>query len=301
MHITDKEKKAIYEAMKQIRENQKVTEDNKIFDRDIAKPSTLDGYPSRVYQGKKNDFTYTDIPAGGMRIATSRDTDYMSTDPLGPNVPAESGIFTPDSESFYSGTMGRGSARGGAEETNRRQDHAYGKKFGLARINSTVDGTRFRGSDKGFEKYKTKGTKTKLSEIHGQPPPGARRLAQMQADRADRPSVLNSFLNRTMDRGQDLLQRGTNALQNITGTGRYALPDMYGRRRSPIVDELKAIADDPGRAFRRITGNETPMERIQRINAQPYPGRQVIMGEQQSRPQSAPMSTPTRRQTGPTR
>ena len=34
------------------------------------------------------------------------------------------------------------------------------------------------------------------------------------------------------------------------------------------------------------------MERIQRINAQPYPGRQVIMGEQQSRPQSAPMSTP---------
>ena len=143
------------------------------------------------------------------------------------------------------------------------------------------------------------GTKTKLDETvmnfrdnFGQKPPGARRQAQMQADRADRPSVLNSFLNRTMDRGQDLLQKGTDAVGRITGTGKYVLPDMHGRRRSPIVDELEAIVKNPGRTIRRLTGNETPSEYILRKNAQPYPGRQVIMGEQQSRPQSAPMSTP---------
>ena len=122
MHITDKEKKAIYEAMKQIRENQKVTEDNIIFDRDIAKPLYVDSDAPSVYQGKNNDFYYLGDKAAGLRTAGNESGDgtfYMSTDPLGPNVPAESGIFTPDSESYYSGTMGRGSPQGGRDQTKR--------------------------------------------------------------------------------------------------------------------------------------------------------------------------------------
>ena len=106
---------------KQIRENQKVTEDNKIFDRDIAMPLYVDSDAPSVYQGKNNDFYYLGDPAG-LRTAGYESGDgtfYMSIDPLGPNVPAESGIFTPDSESYYSGTMGRGSPQGGRDQTKR--------------------------------------------------------------------------------------------------------------------------------------------------------------------------------------
>jgi hypothetical protein len=280
--MTDKEKKAIYEAMKQIRENRRLQEQRRLSD--YTHHGDFDGLPTDVYRGKNNNFVYHNSDEAGVRLASTNnfgpnDTTFMSADPIGRNDPRPMGdniIFTPDGREI-TGT-GRGSARGGAEETKRREGLAYAKKFGLARVNSTVDGTRFPGSSKGFEKSKTKGTKIKLGEIHGQPPPGARRQAQMRADRADRPSVLGSFLDRTIDRGQDLVQRGTDALGRITGTGKYVLPDMYGRRGSPIVDELKAIAKNPGRAIRRITGNETPMERIQRINAQPYPGK-VIMGD----------------------
>lgn len=169
MHITDKEKKAIYEAMKQIRENRRLQEQKRLSD--FTTPGDFDGLPTNVYRGKNNNFVYHNSDEAGLRLASTNnfgpnDTTFMSADPIGRNDPRPMGdniIFTPDGKEI-TGT-GRGSARGGAEETKRRQGHAYGKKFGLARINSTVDGTRFPGSSpKGFEKYKTKGTKTKLRE-----------------------------------------------------------------------------------------------------------------------------------------
>lgn len=168
MHITDKEKKAIYEAMKQIRENRRLQEQKRLSD--FTTPGDFDGLPTDVYRGRNNNFVYHNSNEAGVRLASTNnfgpnDTTFMSADPIGRNDPRPMGdniIFTPDGKEI-TGT-GRGSSRGGADETKRRQGRASAKKFGLARINSTVDGTRFPGSSKGFKKYNTKSTKTKLRE-----------------------------------------------------------------------------------------------------------------------------------------
>lgn len=103
----------------------------------------------------------------------------------------------------------------------------------------------------------------------GQKPPGARRQAQMQADR---PSVLNSLLNRTIDRGQDFLQTGTNAVGSVFNRVTGRTPEARLRRINSRIEKIGSELDD--------------------INNRMGPGQQKVMGEQQSRPQSAPRSTP---------
>ena len=99
---------------------------------DYLSPGDYKGAPSKVYKGKNNNFGYHDIPSLGTRISSTTDFKElpnvydevfgMSTDPKYSDSPVGDNFILPprgSNQQWIQGT-GRGSVKGGYEETKRR-------------------------------------------------------------------------------------------------------------------------------------------------------------------------------------